>query len=380
MYSEMKARIKHPSEFLPVTIMEVIRRDAFKAEQDRTLTLAQRNCIHEQRWFNMYVPQEFGGLGLSLPEILRTEEALSWVDGSTAWVVTLCSGAAWFVGFLNIELAKSIFSAEDVCFAGSGAVTGIADITTAGYEIHGNWKYATGSLLASVFTVNCQIRENGILLHYADGTPVIRSFVLKKNEVTLHPTWNSMGMIATGSHSFDVKNIVVPFDRSFVIHPDDATLSHPIFKYPFLQLAETTLAVNLCGMAYRFFDLCAEIFSKRETKFAEVYLKRMQADRTLLDELRSDFYNKTDEGWQMLISKSAIADATLSEISNLSYRLVNICRDLVNNLYPFCGLAAANTQNEINRVWRNFHTAGQHSLFRSLPWSRDKNSGIIRNT
>jgi indole-3-acetate monooxygenase len=367
MYSEMKPRLKHPSEFLPVTITEVIRRDGFIAEQDKTLTLAQCNCINQQRWFNMYVPQEFGGLGLALPEILRTEEALSWADGSAAWVVTLCSGAAWFVGFLNIDLAKSIFSAKDVCFAGSGAVTGIADITSEGYRIHGTWKYATGALLASVFTLNCQIRENGILLHHPDGTPVIRSFVLKRNEVTLRASWNSMGMIATGSHSFDVKNIIVPFDRSFVIHPDDATLNHPIFKYPFLQLAETTLAVNLCGMAYRFIDLCAEIFSKRESKSAEVYSKKIRAARTHLDESRLAFYKRTDEGWQMLISHSAIADATLSEISNLSHDLVNICRELVNNLYPLCGLEAANTQNEINRVWRNFHTAGQHSLFRCPP-------------
>jgi len=364
MYSEMKTRIKHPSEFLPGTITEAIRSEASKAEQDRTLTLVQRNCIHEQGWFNMYVPQEFGGLGLSLPEILRTEEALSWADGSTAWVVTLCSGAAWFVGFLDTELSKSIFSGEDVCFAGSGAVTGIADRTLSGYNIHGNWKYATGSLFASVFTVNCHISKNGILLHHADGTPVIRSFVLKRNEVTLHPTWNAMGMIATGSHSFDVKNITVPFNRSFVIHPDNTTLSHPIFKYPFLQLAETTLAVNLSGMAYRFFDLCAEILSKRETNSTEGYLKKIQEARTKLDDVRSAFYNDTDKGWQMLISESAIADASLSDISKLSHDLVNVCRDLVNNLYPFCGLEAANTQSEINRVWRNFHTAGQHSLFR----------------
>ena len=85
----------------------------------------------------------------------------------------------------------------------------------------------------------------------------------------------------------------------------------------------------------------------------------------MLDELRSAFYNKTDEAWQMLVSNSFIPDVMLNEISNLSQGLVTRCRDLVNDLYPYCGLEAANTQNEINRVWRNFHTAGQHSLFRN---------------
>jgi indole-3-acetate monooxygenase len=359
-----KMTVKHPSEFLSVTVTDEIRDDAFKAEQEKNLTLTQFNRIHEQQWFNMYVPKEFGGLGLSFPEILRIEECLSWADGSTAWVVTLCSGAAWFVGFINTDLARSIFDGENICFAGSGAVTGIANKTSTGYEIQGNWKYATGSLLASVFTVNCQMKENGTLLHHPDGTPVVRSFVLRKNEVIVHNTWRSMGMVATGSHSIEVKNIHVPLDRSFIIHGDRATLSHAIFQYPFLQLAETTLAVNLSGMAYRFFDLCAEIFSRKENNAAKIYFKKLHDNRIILDELRSAFYTKTDEAWKILVSKSVIPDTILNEVSNLSHGLVARSRDLINDLYPFCGLEAANTQNEINRVWRNFHTAGQHSLFR----------------
>jgi indole-3-acetate monooxygenase len=361
----MNVSIKHPSEFLPTAVTDQIRNDAFKAEQEKNLTGIQRDAIHKQKWLNMYVPKGYGGLGLSLPEILRIEEGLSWTDGSTAWVVTLCSGAAWFIGFLDVDIGKSIFENDKACFAGSGAVTGVANKTSRGYEIQGSWKYATGSLFATVFTVNCQLRENGVLLRHPDGTPVVQSFLLKKDEVIVHTTWTSMGMIGTGSHTIEIKDVFVPFDRSFIIQPAHATLKDPIFQYPFLQLAETTLSVNLSGMAYRFFDLCAEILSKRENSSEEIYFQKLRDNRIILDALRSAFYKKTDEAWQMLISNSSIPDTTLHEISNLSQGLVNRCRDLVNDLYPYCGLEAANTQNEINRVWRNFHTAGQHSLFRS---------------
>ena len=357
--------MKHPSDFLPAIVTDQIRSEAFTAEQEKNLTIAQREAIQEQQWLNMYVPKEYGGLGLSLPEILRIEEGLSWADGSTAWVVTLCSGAAWFIGFLNDELAKIIFLEDRVCFAGSGAVTGVAHKTLRGYQIEGKWKYATGSLFATVFTVNCHIKENGVFLIHSDGTPVVQSFLLTKDEVIVHTTWSSMGMIATGSHSIEIKNVVVPFNRTFIIQPEHATLNDPIFQYPFLQLAETTLAVNLSGMACRFFDLCETIFSKKENGLAEIYFQKLRDNRVRLDALRSAFYNKTDDAWQTLISNAFIPDAILNEISSLSQGLVARCRDLVNDLYPYCGLEAANTQNEINRVWRNFHTAGQHSLFRS---------------
>jgi indole-3-acetate monooxygenase len=360
----MKASIKHPSEFLPAIVTDQIRNDAFNAEQEKNLTVTQRDVMLEQKWLNMYVPKGHGGLGLSFPEILRIEESLSWADGSTGWVVTLCSGAAWFVGFLNNDLAKSIFLNDTICFAGSGAVTGIANKTLRGYEIEGYWKYATGSLFATVFTVNCQVKENGVLLFQPDGTPVVQSLLLKKDEVIVHKTWSSMGMVATGSHSIEIKNVIVPFDRTFIIQAAHATLPDPIFQYPFLQLAETTLAVNLSGMACRFFDLCAAIFSKKEGS-AKIYFQKLHDSRLILDELRSAFYYKTDEAWQSLVSNALIPDDVLNEVSNLSHELVARCRDLVNVLYPYCGLEAANTQNEINRVWRNFHTAGQHSLFRN---------------
>ena len=201
-------------------------------------------------------------------------------------------------------------------------------------------------------------------MYHDDGTPVIRSFVLERSEVTLYSTWSAMGMIATGSHSFEVKNVSVPFDRSFIIRGEHATIDAPIFQYPFLQLAETTLAVNLSGMTYRFFDLCASVFSSRENSLAEAYLRKLQDHRDTLDEIRSSFYSKTDAAWHALISKAVISEAHLSEITRLSHGLVAACRDAVNHLYPLCGLDAADLQLEINRVWRNFHTAGQHAFFR----------------
>jgi hypothetical protein len=355
----MTNMMKHPSALLPEYVVKCIREEAFDAEQKRMLTEAQLKIIYERRWLNMYVPKAFGGLQLSFPEILRTEEALAWVDGSVSWFVTLCSGAAWFIGFLDRQLADQLFKNANICFAGSGAATGTANKTRAGYEISGFWKYATGALHANVFTVNCQVKENGMPQLQADGSPVIQSFVLLKDEVQVHNTWNSMGMIATGSHAFEVKHAVVPFNRLFTIQPGKATLDDIIFQYPFLQLAETTLAVNLSGMAVRFLDLCTELFSNKGN---DVVNRLHDTGQTLLN-ARDDFYRQTDAAWEELLKASVVAPSTLTSISNVSHQLVTTCRRLVNDLYPNCGLYAADMRTEINRAWRNFHTAGQHSLF-----------------
>ena len=44
----------------------------------RDLHPQQLASIYKNNWLKMYVPEKYGGLARTLPEILRLEEALSW--------------------------------------------------------------------------------------------------------------------------------------------------------------------------------------------------------------------------------------------------------------------------------------------------------------
>lgn len=370
MTPTLKTRIGHPSEIIDPALIQKIRGTAHEAEAQRRLHNDQLQIIHREKWLKMFVPHDYGGLELSIPQILRTEECIAWADGNTAWVVTLCSGAAWFVGFLQPDLSVQVFADDQACFAGSGAATGTAQITADGYEVEGRWKYASGSLHATVFTANCLIYEGGEQLFHPDGTPQVRSFLFLKDEVTVQPTWNSMGMIATGSHTFEVQKLRVAANRSFVIDANQATLKHPLYQYPFLQLAETTLTVNLAGMAMRFLDLCETLLAEK-AKINRVGLQAPDLMRMLtearadLHEHRRKFYEAADASWEYCVAGDSIPNDILEQVSNTSHRLAQRSRVLVDQLYPYCGLAAADVSQEINRVWRDLHTASQHALFAS---------------
>ena len=73
----------------------------------------------------------------------------------------LCSGAGWFGGFISPEIAGAVFNKPHVCLAGSGAVSGTAEITASGYIINGSWKYASGAHHATHITANCIIKKDG---------------------------------------------------------------------------------------------------------------------------------------------------------------------------------------------------------------------------
>jgi alkylation response protein AidB-like acyl-CoA dehydrogenase len=344
------------ASFLPADVLLSLRQHAAEAEQLAELHPTQLHIMYSNGWLNMFVPKQLGGLGYTLPQAVRTEESLAYADGSTAWVVTLCSGAAWFTGFMEPSLVSDVFSSNKVCFAGSGAPDGTAEITENGFEVSGRWKYASGAKHATLFTANCIIQKEGNTLYNTDGTPQVRAFAFKKEEVTLHATWKSIGMIATGSHSFEVAKQVVPFNRQFIIAPHSAILKDAVYQYPFLALAEVTLAANYAGMAARFLELTEEIVAARLQDKTEKW-------QQTLDRHRSQFYEVLDRSWQICNTNTVIPDNILQQISDTSFALYKTSLMLVDDLYPLAGLIAANADSEINRVWRNIHTASQHTLF-----------------
>ncbi|QNL48897.1 acyl-CoA dehydrogenase [Olivibacter sp. SDN3] len=353
---------------LPKVIVDDLRREAFQAEILEKPTSKQLAIIYDNKWFKMFVPEKYGGLNLSLIEGLKLEEALAEVDGSIGWTVTLCSGATMFVGYIAPDVSDLLFQNEKVCFGGSGKVSGVAEVVDDGYRITGIWKYATGAPHNSVFTANCQIIENGKIVRGNDRMPLIKSFLLLNEEVVLHNDWQTMGLKATAGWSFEVKDLLLDKNRCFQIDNRSAMLDNPIYQYPFLQFAESTLAVNTLGMTKRFFTLFEQIIDYRdkETEFPAFDRKKQRNLLTNaqkeLDNISNQFYQCIYRSWNQLVAIGHIDKRLLGEISRRSRQLVKNARLHANNLYPYGGMAAATTNEEINLVWRNLFTASQHSL------------------
>lgn len=350
--------IATPSEIISKNNIEIIRLLAAKAEQLGKLHPDQLKVIYKEKWFKLFVPAEYSGLGLDVPAGLRIEEALAWADGSLGWAVTLCAGANWFVGFLQPSLLKNIFNDNKVCLAGSGRTSGIAKVSGEGFVITGNWKYATGTPHATAFTANCIIEKNGKLLKDEEGNNVVYSFLFLREEVEMIKEWPSMGMIATASYSFSVQDLKVDNSRCFTIQPSTAILPQPVYQFPFLQFAETTLAVNISGMALRYLELCKIIFDEKKKSILPLFIKQ----QSRLEKSRFLFYDVVEQSWQQCANNKKISSSLLKKISKQSIELALVARQAVDELYPFCGLETADTRTEINRIWRNLHTASQHTL------------------
>jgi len=364
----MENQLTHPSAFIGPADINTIRNNAAQAEQSGLLTDEQLDIIYREGWFKLLVPNQYSGKQITLPDLVRLQEAISYTDGSTGWVVTLCSGAGWFGGFINAELSQQLFADRKVCLAGSGAVGGTAEKVDNGYIVNGFWKYASGIHHATHITANCAVTQNGKAVLGDDGEQLVLPFILDKKDVTTIPAWKYIGMVATGSDAFEIKDLKVEPDRAFKIAPAAAVVDAPLYRYPFLQLAEATLAVNLSGIAIHFIDLCAAVFADRmnhprlTASQKIILIEALALANKEMEALRIPFFEAVDVSWDDIGQHNMITNANLAEVSSTSRKLAITAREIVDRLYPLCGLVAAGSDTEINRAWRDLHTASQHTL------------------
>ena len=356
--------IPAPSAFLPGEVAGRIRKVAAAAEKLGRLHPDMLALAYEQQWFRSLVPKRYGGLALPLPAMVRLEEGLSWADGSLGWTVTLCSGAGWFAGFFPSASFSEIggqapktekvepdvlFGDPGLCLAGSGTVSGRADVVDGGYRVSGRWPYASGAVHATAFTANCVIHAGGMPVIAVGGDPLVRPFLFLRGEVVVDQDWNAVGLVATGSHGFAVRDLVVPAGRAFRIAAEAAIDDDQLYRYPFMPLAEATLAANSSGMARHFLDCCTELGAGGTD---------LEAASVALEERRGAFYRELDRSWEQ------VSRELQEGVSQASKELAAAALYWVDKLYPRMGLFAARVDSSINRVWRDLHTASQHPLLR----------------
>ena len=347
-----------PAAFLPDGAFELIDSHAGIADVHGHLMEEVVDRIRREGWFRMLAPRRWGGMALALPKAVRLEEGLAYADGSVGWMVTLCSGAGWFGGFLPDRIGAELFNHPRLCIAGSGSPTGQAHIIDGGYEVNGDWAYASGILHATAYTANCVIWKDGAPLRGKDGLEVVRAFLFLPGEVRIREDWTGMGLVATGSHGFSVKDMLVEEERAFVIDAAAAVDTDILYQYPFLPLAEATLAVNISGMGWRFLDCCVEYFGRRPMPKAAAMLEQARSE---LAGARGEFYRAVDRSWDALEAGTP-EPALFEAVGQISHVLAGKVREWVDRLYPYAGLGAAGIYTTINRVWRDLHTAGQHPL------------------
>src|SRR5690606_33006997 len=184
-----------------------------------------------------------------------------------------------------------------------------------------------------------------------DGTPLVYSFVIPKENVSIIKDWNTMGLKATDTQSFKVDSVLVSSKNAFVYNR--LYLQQPIFKIPFLVFADLTLWVNYLGMAEHFFEEATIILEP----------KTLEPFSSLLSKTNQELYAFANEIELLTTNDPLITEAYIKTIHKTASTSVKDLSQAILNIYPLLGIKACSEQHVLNSIFRDYFTATQHHIF-----------------
>jgi hypothetical protein len=346
--------IPDPSSYFHQDWVQALRQEVPQGEALGKLTRTQVSLLQAKHLFQLLIPASIGGKEYDLPELMRAEEASAWVDGSIGWVVALAGGAGFFAGFVDEQTARSLFQREDICVAGTGFPAGTARPVEGGYLVSGHWRYASGAPHAKLYTANCKLPQGDI-----------RAMIFLPDQVQLSDGWKPLGLRATASQDMIIQNAFVPENRSFTLDKPFAHAQGPLFKYPFHQQAEALLSITLMGMGKRFLDLFEERIVPKYGSRAEIR-KIYQGAKQTVDMARLRLYQTVITSWEPYKQGGKATEDQMEAVGQAARCAAHAAREASDSLYPYGGMEMMRIDSDINRVWRDIHTASQHTLLAPL--------------
>lgn len=155
-------------------------------------------------------PAEYGGLDLTIYDVMRVYEALSYVDSAAGWVAMIPGVQGKGLLLLDESSRDNIAKDGYPFIAGQGAPGGRATVTDGGYRVSGHWSYGSAVLHCDTVTgVAVVVDDNGPVLD-AQGNPDAILFWTPVANAKVETNWDVLGLRATGSVDYSISDVFVP--------------------------------------------------------------------------------------------------------------------------------------------------------------------------
>ncbi|MFD1929290.1 acyl-CoA dehydrogenase family protein [Sporosarcina siberiensis] len=341
------------------SIREEIKAQGAAIEKLGTLPDDLLQFAYEEKLFKCFVPVELGGKMLELPEAVRVFQEASALDGSFGWLVAIGSGGNAFVPNFKEETCRELFSPKEAVIAGSAHSTAIAVKENGGYRVTGEWRYCSGAPYASMFTANSKL----------EGTEEIVTCIFTPDQVDVIQDWDAFGLKGTGSHTIRVENAFVPIVRTFDLMKNANEFGDIVHTFPFVQFGQSSFTAVSLGIGQGFFEEARRILEANKEQWSKDGNDKYEAITSILDEelvtydqIEGVFYSTLQEIWQTHKDGEMLEEADLNNFSKVCKEAADTTIGCANRLFRHFGMEAVMESSDLNRIWRNLHTASQHTF------------------
>jgi alkylation response protein AidB-like acyl-CoA dehydrogenase len=349
-----------------------IRELAPAIDQEAKLPRDLVDAFLDAGFFHMLLPRDFGGLEASPVTQARVVEEVARADGSAGWCLMIATQSCSFAGLLAPDEAGKIWGPRDIV-AGTARPIGRALRVVSpapGYRVSGRWPFASGSSHATWFMGEAMVYDDGDKpVLDARGEHVSRALFFERKDVSIHDTWDTLGLRGTASNDFSVDGVFVPARRGFQMIVDPP--QHTWALYRALPLVFINHGAHSLGIARAAIDTAVEIAAAKagwggvNIKSTPSFQRTLGEASVIVDAAARHFYATASELWESALAGED--DSRLRAQTRLATSLAaKASLQAVDMLHSFLATSAIFRRTPLERQFRDIHTANAHVMIGPL--------------
>lgn len=323
--------------------------------------------------YRALVPRRFGGEECTPAAFCQLIERIAHADGSAGWVASFGMSPVYLAA-LPLETLTQVYSdGPDVVFAGGIFPPQAAAIVNGGFQVRGRWKYSSGCMGAQLVGV-------GITPSDGSRAELPRIAVIPRQQVRIEETWDTVGLLGTGSHDLLVDDVRVAEEWTFV-RGGAPSLDEPFFRYPSLSFATQVLSVVGLGVARAALDELSGMASGRisvtgapalaERPLAQVEIAKAEA---ALRAARAFFYDVIQEAWQYVLAGDPVPARVTNLLRLSSTHATRVAADVARIAQMLSGMSGVCSSSPLARCVNDAQVVTQHAFMGDVTY---QNAGAI---
>jgi alkylation response protein AidB-like acyl-CoA dehydrogenase len=339
-------------------------------EDNRRLTPALLERLHEAQLFRLLLPRSAGGFETDPVTFFHVIETISRGDASTAWCLSQAGGCAMTAAYLEPTVAREIFGPGNAVLAwGPGPARAV--LCDGGYKVTGKWAFASGGRHAT--WIGCHaavVNEDGTPLTNPGGRRVERTLLVPSSAVQWTDIWHVVGLRGTASDQFELKDHFVradhSFSRDFTRPSFERRENGPLYRMSAMTCYEVGFAGVALGIARAALDSFVDTARTKIPRGGTSPIRDSTVVQTNL--AQADVAIRAARAW-LLQSVAAIwkeisdgADLSLEHrivIRGASTHAIHKAREAVDFAYNAAGATAIFESHPLERRFRDIHTVTQ---------------------
>jgi alkylation response protein AidB-like acyl-CoA dehydrogenase len=315
--------------------------------------------------FRSSVPKTYGGLELDPMSQVRIIEECARLDGSVGWIAMIGVVGGHLAALVAPKVARELFARDDAVFAGQGFLTGKhADAVPGGWRVSGRFTFASGICHARTVFCSATLHKDGRPLLSEGGAPQTRLLLVPVSKAKVIETWDTIGMRATGSHDFELEDVVVP-DEYTVNLAARPTVDTPSYQSP--ALVVTYQAGVPLGIARGALDAARKLCKTKRVLPGNTLLQddpRVQEcigwAETTLAAARNHTFAMLEDAWATLCKREKM---TLEQRANCRMMVIyahEVGKKVVQRIVDLAATSSIIHHSVFDRALRDITTAAQH--------------------